>query len=75
MRQKLLTISGFILLIGFAVQGIFGIAASLFICGLAGSILGLYKKEKSIWKPSMIILIAAIISITVFIVLLNNSNM
>lgn len=75
MKQRLLTIFGFVLLTGFAFQGIFGIAAALLLCGIAGTIIGFYKKDKSIWIPSVVVLTIAIIGTALFALLLSNSAM
>lgn len=75
MRKKLITLFTVILIIGFAVQGIFGIVISLLLCGIIGFATGLYRKEKSIWQPSLLVTIVCVGAIFTFIILLINSNM
>ena len=75
MKKKLITLFTVILIIGFAVQGIFGIVISLLLCGIIGFAIGLYRKDKSIWQPSLLVTIACIGAIFTFIILLINSNM
>lgn len=75
MKKKLITLFTIILIIGFAVQGIFGIVISLLLCGIIGFAIGLYRKDKSIWQPSLLVTIACIGAIFTFIILLINSNM
>ena len=75
MKKKLITLFTVILIIGFAVQGIFGIVISLLLCGIIGFAIGLYRKDKSIWQPSLLVIIACVGAIFTFIILLINSNM
>ena len=75
MKKKLITLFTVILIIGFAVQGIFGIVISLLLCGIIGFAIGLYRKDKSIWQPSLLVTIACVGAIFTFIILLINSNM
>ena len=75
MKKKLITLVTVILIIGFAVQGIFGIVISLLLCGIIGFAIGLYRKDKSIWQPSLLVTIACVGAIFTFIILLINSNM
>lgn len=75
MKKKLITLFTVILIIGFAVQGIFGIVISLLLCGIIGFAIGLYRKDKSIWQPSLFVTIACVGAIFTFIILLINSNM
>lgn len=75
MKKKLITLFTVILIIGFAVQGIFGLVISLLLCGIIGFAIGLYRKDKSIWQPSLLVTIACVGAIFTFIILLINSNM
>lgn len=75
MKKKLITLFTVILIIGFTVQGIFGIVISLLLCGIIGFAIGLYRKDKSIWQPSLLVTIACVGAIFTFIILLINSNM
>lgn len=75
MKKKLIALFTVILIIGFAVQGIFGIVISLLLCGIIGFAIGLYRKDKSIWQPSLLVTIACVGAIFTFIILLINSNM
>ena len=75
MKKQLLILCTIILFIGIALQGIFGIVISLLLCGIIGLVAGLYKKDKSIWQPSLFVLFASISAILIFIILLINSDM
>lgn len=74
-QRKLLTIGGYILLVAFCFWGVFGIPASLLFCGVAGVAIGVYRKDKSIWRPSLIVLVIDVICIVVFFLLLGDSKM
>lgn len=75
MKKKLTTALAILVLAGLILNGIFGIAAAVLIAGIGGTIIGLYYKDKSIWKPSLIMLVIAAVCITTFIILLINSDM
>lgn len=75
MKKKLITVFAIILLIGFALQGIFGIVISLLLCGIIGFAIGLYRKDRSVWQPSFLVILASIGAILTFIILLINSDM
>lgn len=75
MKTKLIYLTGFLILIGIILNGIFGIAFALLLAGIIGIVTGIYKKDKTIWKPSVIIFIVDVICIITFIILLHNSNM
>lgn len=75
MKKKLITVFAVILLIGFALQGIFGIVISLLLCGIIGFAIGLYRKDRAVWQPSFLIILGSIGAILTFIILLINSDM
>lgn len=75
MKKKLITIFGFIILAGFIFQGVFGVAAAALLCGISGLIIGIYKKDKSIWKLSLLITVIVLLLICLFYFCLINSDM
>lgn len=75
MRDRVLTIMGIIVLIGFAFQGIFGIAAAVFLSAIIGLCYGVYRKDKVFVKWSAIALVIDLASIIGFYICLVNSNM
>lgn len=74
-RDQILVISVLIILLGILFAGIQGIVLAVLLISIIGSLYGIYKKEKQIWKPSLIISIIIITGIGSFILLLLNSNM
>lgn len=75
MRTKLIYMCGWFVLIGLIFQGILGVTIALLLSGLIGSGAGIYKRDRSIWIPSLIVFIAATAFVIVFIWLLRHSNM
>ncbi|WP_455498804.1 hypothetical protein [Coprobacter sp.] len=75
MKAKLTYLTGFLVLIGIILNGIFGIAFALLLSGIIGITTGIYKKDKTIWQPFAIIFIINILCIITFTTLLHNSNM
>lgn len=75
LKKKLLILFAVLLMIGFALQSIFGIVISLLLCGMIGFTTGLYRKDKSVWQPSALVVLACIAAILTFIILLIHSDM
>lgn len=75
MRSRLLTGMGFLILIGFVLQGLFGIAAALLVSASAGLCYGILKKDLLFIKWSSIVLIVDVIAILIFYICLVNSGM
>lgn len=75
LKKKLLILFAVLLMIGFALQSIFGIVISLLLCGMIGFTTGLYRKDKSVWQPSALVMLACIAAILTFIILLIHSDM
>lgn len=75
MRNKLLTALGIICLLGFAAQGVFGLAAALLISAIVGIVYGLLKKDKKFLRYSFLALIIDLTGIMGFYIALINSNM
>lgn len=66
---------GFIILIGFVVQGIFGIAAGILISAIIGIGYGVLKKDSKLIKWSSIALFIDVACIITFYTCLINSGM
>ena len=75
MRHTLLSVSFFIFLISCCLFKLFGIPVALILSGAIGTVAGVYKKDASVWKWSVVELSVGILSIVGFAVLLLNSNM
>lgn len=75
MRTKLLYLSGYLILAGLVFGGIFGIALAILLAGLIGTAVGLYRKERPVWKPFALVLSVDAAAIAVFVLLLHHSGM
>lgn len=75
MRNKILTIMGFVILAGLVIQGIFGIAAGIFISAIIGLCYGIFKKDRNFLKWSSIALFIDVACIITFYICLINSDM
>lgn len=75
MRNRILTIMGFVILTGLVIQGIFGIAAGILISAIIGICYGVLKKDRKLLKWSSIALFIAIFCILTFYICLINSGM
>lgn len=66
MRNKVLTIQEFILLVGFMIQGIFGIIGGILLSAIIGLCYGFFKRDRVFVKYSAITLILVILGIILF---------
>lgn len=74
-KNRLTTIFGIISLLGFAFQGIFGLAAAILICSMTGIILCILKKESKWLTIYLLTFTVDIACIGLFYFLLSNSSM
>jgi len=75
MRNNILAGMGILVLIGFAIQGIFGVAGAILICAIVGLCYGIFKKDKQFIRWSSVVLIIDIFCIIAFYICLLNSDM
>lgn len=66
MRNNILITMALLILVGLAVQGIFGIAASILISAIIGIVYGVVKKKKLFIKWSVIALVIDLVCIIAF---------
>lgn len=74
-KQKMLIILGFCFLLGFIIQGVFGVAATFLLYGIIGTVVGLWKKDRDVWMIPAVVLVLDLLAILTFVLLLTNSNM
>lgn len=72
MRNKILTIQGFILLIGFMIQGIFGIIGGGFLSAVIGLGYGFLKKDPAYIRWSTFALLLTAFCIVFFYIRLQS---
>lgn len=75
MKNSLLTITGLICLAGFALQGVFGLAAGILISAIGGIVYGSLKREKLVLRYALLALLIALTGITAFYIALKASDM
>ena len=66
MRNNILITMALLILVGLAVQGIFGIAAGILISAIIGIVYGVVKKKKLFIKWSVIALVTDLVCIIAF---------
>ncbi|MBD8040842.1 hypothetical protein QVO32_13805 [Bacteroides gallinaceum] len=66
MRNNILITMALLILVGLAVQGIFGIAAGILISAIIGIVYGVVKKKKLFIKWSVIALVIDLVCIIAF---------
>ena len=66
MRNNILITKALLILVGLAVQGIFGIAAGILISAIIGIVYGVVKKKKLFIKWSVIALVIDLVCIIAF---------
>lgn len=74
-REITVVISVLIILLGILLAGIGGLVAAMLFISITGTMYGLFKKEKRVWKPFLIAFATISIAIILFTILLLNSNM
>ena len=75
MKKKLITLTAILSLIGFACGFLFGVAIALLVCSITGICIGVYKKDKSVWRLFGTILLLDLAGILLFCTALVHSNM
>ena len=75
MKNNILITMGILVLLGVAVQGLFGIVAGVFLSAILGIIYGAGKKNKQLLRWSVIALTIDIICIILFYFCLIQSDM
>lgn len=66
MRNNILITMALLILVGLAVQGIFGVAAGILISAIIGIVYGVVKKKKLFIKWSVIALVIDLVCIIAF---------
>lgn len=66
MRNNILITMALLILVGLAVQGIFGIAAGILVSAVIGIIYGVAKKKKLFIKWSVVALVIDLVCIIAF---------
>lgn len=66
MRNNILITMALLILVGLAVQGIFGIAAGILVSAVIGIIYGVVKKKKLFIKWSVVALVIDLVCIIAF---------
>lgn len=74
MRNSLLTIAGLICLAGFALQGVFGLAAGIWISAIGGIVYGSLKRDKLVLRYALLALVIYLAGITAFYIASKVSN-
>lgn len=75
MRNRIITMISLVVLAGFVVQGIFGLAAGFLIGAIGGIIYGILKKDYLFLRWSIVAFIIDVAGITVFYLGLVYSDM
>lgn len=75
MRNRILMTMGIVVIVGIAMQGIFGMIAGIIVASFIGIVYALVKKDKLMKKWSLIAFILSIGFVALFFVCLMNSNM
>lgn len=75
MKRNILITMVILILVGFAVQGIFGAVAGIFVASIIGVVYGAMKRDKLLVKWSSITLVITILCVILFYVGLINSDM
>lgn len=66
MRNNILITMALLILVGLAVQGIFGVAAGILVSAIIGIVYGVVKKKKLFIKWSVIALVIDLVCIIAF---------
>lgn len=66
MRNNILITMALLILVGLAVQGLFGVAAGILVSAIIGIVYGVVKKKKLFIKWSVVALIIDLICIIAF---------
>lgn len=66
MRNNILITMALLILVGLAVQGIFGVAAGILVSAVIGIIYGVVKKKKLFIKWSVVALVIDLVCIIAF---------
>ncbi len=66
MKNNILITMGLLILVGLAVQGLFGVAAGILVSAIIGIVYGVVKKKKLFIKWSVVALIIDLICIIAF---------
>ena len=66
MRNNILITMALLILVGLAVQGIFGVAADILVSAVIGIIYGVVKKKKLFIKWSVVALVIDLVCIIAF---------
>ena len=66
MKNNILITMGLLILVGLAVQGIFGVAAGILVSAVIGIVYGVVKKKKLFIKWSVVALIIDLVCIITF---------
>lgn len=66
MKNNILITMGLLILVGLAVQGIFGVAAGILVSAVIGIVYGVVKKKKLFIKWSVVALIIDLVCIIAF---------